>query len=117
MQKTRIISLARPLTFAWALAALPTVALTDHGSYYSKDQTPGEVSYSYVRCGYGRGAGRGAGRGTGAGTGAGTGEFKGLDTDLYGGIASLAVADYVYLAAFYARAEVDAERDYLDPEI
>ena len=103
MQKTRIISLARPLTFAWALAALPTVALTDHGSYYSKDQTPGEVSYSYVRCGYGRGAG--------------TGEFKGLDTDLYGGIASLAVADYVYLAAFYARAEVDAERDYLDPEI
>lgn len=107
MQKTRIISLARPLTFAWALAALPTVALTDHGSYYSKDQTPGEVSYSYVRCGYGRGAGRGAG----------TGEFKGLDTDLYGGIASLAVADYVYLAAFYARAEVDAERDYLDPEI
>lgn len=77
------------------------MALTDHGSYYSKDQTPGEVSYSYVRCGYGRGAG----------------EFKGLDTDLYSGIASLAVADYVYLAAFYARAEVDAERDYLDPEI
>ena len=88
MRKTRIVALARPLIFAWALAALPTVALADYGCYYSKDQTVGQVSYSYMRCGYGRGPG--------------TGELEVLDTNLYGGIARLAVADYAYLTAFYA---------------
>lgn len=51
------------------------------------------------------------------GSGAGTGELEGLATDQYGGIASLAVGDYVYLTDFYAHAGVATGRDYWVPEI
>ena len=85
MNKTRIVSLARPLTLAMAFTVLSTAVL-------AAESTSSDLSRSYLQVTYGKG--------------------EHDDIDIWNIGVSLAVVDQIYLTAFYQDTDFDTEDDY-----